>query len=551
VVYGVLHDVETRLELSAVRDKICPSMTSSTTTLKGTSIIGSGRGESNSGGTPASNPATGETLEPAFVEPSPEEVDRAASLAAEAAIPFGKLSGRSKAQFLRAIAKEIEDLGDVLVERATAETALPAARIQGERGRTCGQLRMFADLVEDGSWVDARIDHADPERQPAPKPDTRSMLRPVGPVAVFCASNFPLAFSVAGGDTASALAAGNPVIVKAHSAHPGTAELVGNAVRAAVEKCGLPEGVFSLLFGGGRSVGAALVKDARVKAVGFTGSRAGGRALMDIAAAREEPIPVYAEMSSINPVFVLPGAMAERGEALATGLHGSVTMGVGQFCTNPGLVMIGGELDESFAGTLTKLMGETAAATMLTSGICEAYRNGVNNLKAIDGVEALVCGDSDGNAAAAAVFKTDAATFMAGNGIDDEVFGPATLLVTHDGREQMLELARSMEGQLTATLHGTEEDLKDYAELVQVLETRVGRLVVNAFPTGVEVNHSMVHGGPYPATSDGRSTSVGTQAIYRFSRPVCYQGFPQGALPDELTDANPLGVKQLVDGVLK
>lgn len=526
-------------------------MTNSIKAISGTSIIGSDRGGARDVGARASNPASGEELEPFFSEASSGEVDSAAALAAEAAIPFGKLSGRSKALFLRAIAAEIEGLGDALVERATAETALPAARIQGERGRTCGQLRMFADLVEDGSWVDARIDHADPDRQPVPKPDTRSMLRPLGPVAVFCASNFPLAFSVAGGDTASALAAGNPVIVKAHSAHPGTAELIGNAVRAAVEKCGLPEGVFSLLFGGGRSVGAALVKDSRVKAVGFTGSRAGGRALMDLAAARDEPIPVYAEMSSINPVFVLPGAMAERGEAIATGLHGSVTLGVGQFCTNPGLVMVDGAVGGAFLEALRKLMGDTAAATMLTSGICEAYRGGVAELAARDGVEVLVSGDGEGNAAAAAVFKTDAATFLAGGGIGDEVFGPATLLVTHEGREQMLELARSLEGQLTATLHGTEQDLKEYAELLQVLETRVGRLVVNAFPTGVEVGHSMVHGGPYPATSDGRSTSVGTQAIYRFARPVCYQGFPQGALPDEVTDANPLGVRQLVDGVLR
>ena len=518
--------------------------------LLGTSIIGSGRGAAG-GGSKACNPASGEALEPSFAEASPEELERAAALAAEAAIPFGKLSGRSKALFLRAIAKEIEALGDTLVERATAETALPAARIQGERGRTCGQLRMFADLVEDGSWVDARIDHADPARQPVPKPDTRSMLRPIGPVVVFCASNFPLAFSVAGGDTASALAAGNPVIVKAHSAHPGTAELVGNAVRSAVEKCGLPEGVFSLVFGGGRTVGSSLVKDARVKAVGFTGSRAGGRALMDLAAARDEPIPVYAEMSSINPVFILPGAMAERGEAIAAGLHGSVTLGVGQFCTNPGLVMIEQPGDEVFVSSLAKLMGETAPATMLTGGICEAYRSGVDRLGKISGVEAIVAGGSDGNAASAAVFKTDAATFLAGEGIDDEVFGPATLLVTHDGRGQMLELARSMEGQLTATLHGTEQDLREYAELIQVLETRVGRLVVNAFPTGVEVCQSIVHGGPYPATSDGRSTSVGTQAIYRFARPVCYQGFPEVALPDELTDANPLGVRQLVDGKMK
>ena len=520
-------------------------MTHSTKEIHGTSLIGSTRGAEH-GSSMACNPANGDLLVPPVSEASADEIDRALELASEAAISFGKLSGRSKALFLRAIASEIEALGDALVERATLETALPAARIEGERGRTCGQLRMFADLVEEGSWVDARIDRADPGRQPAPKPDTRSMLRPIGPVAVFCASNFPLAFSVAGGDSASALAAGNPVIVKGHSAHPGTAEMVGNAVRAAVEKCGLPEGVFSLLLGEGRVVGTALVKDSRVKAVGFTGSRAGGRALMDLAAAREEPIPVFAEMSSINPVFVLPGAMAERAAEIAAGLHASVTMGVGQFCTNPGLVMVGGEVDETFAGELTRLMAETEAAPMLSGEICESYLEGVKSLGAMDGVEALVPGGADDYSASAAVFKTDAATFMAREGIDDEVFGPATLLVSYEGREQMLALARSLEGQLTATLHGTESDLKDQMELVQVLETRVGRLVVNGFPTGVEVNHSMVHGGPYPATSDGRSTSVGAQAIFRFARPVCYQDFPQGALPDELTDANPLGVKQVV-----
>ncbi|MEM7385699.1 MAG: aldehyde dehydrogenase (NADP(+)), partial [Verrucomicrobiota bacterium] len=399
--------------------------------LEGKSFIGAERGQGTASPASGMNPATGETLAPAYPSATAAEIEKAVSEAAEAAIPFGHLSGRERAGFLREIASQIEALGDVLVERATAETALPAARIQGERGRTCGQLRLFADLVEEGSWVDARIDHADPEREPVPKPDARSMLRPIGPVAVFCASNFPLAFSVAGGDTASALAAGNPVVVKAHSAHPGTAELIGAAIRRAVETLELPDGVFSLLYGPGREVGAALVQHPEIKGVGFTGSRAGGRALMDLAAARPEPIPVYAEMSSINPVFILPGAMAEKGEALAGALTGSVTLGVGQFCTNPGLVMMHADSGaDPFVGALREQMAAAAEATMLTPGICRAYREGVSRLGGSEGVEPSVAVEAGGdNNAGPALFETTAAQFLSNGDLASEVFGPSTLLV--------------------------------------------------------------------------------------------------------------------------
>ena len=521
-------------------------------TLQGTSIIGNSRGSATGNTFCATNPATREDLEGDFHAATSAEVSRCAELAASVAIPFGALTGKERGAFLRAIADEIEGLGDALIARATAETGLPEARIQMETGRTCGQLRLFAAMVEEGGWIDARIDHGDPDRQPLPKPDVRSMLRPVGPVVVFCASNFPLAFSVAGGDTAAAFAAGCPVIVKAHHAHPGTAELIGGAVNAAVEACALPEGVFSLLFGSGRDVGAALVQHPSVKAVGFTGSRSGGRALMDLAAARPEPIPVYAEMSSINPVFVLPGALAERAKGIATGLHGSVTLGVGQFCTNPGLVMLGADLEASeFFGELNQLMSQSPEATMLTGGICKAYRDGVASRKSNARIRQLAAADATPEAytGAAAVFEADGDAFLEDASLAEEVFGPATLVVRHSGGEQLLDIARSLEGQLTVTIQGTEDDLADNAELIRILETKAGRLLFNGFPTGVEVCHAMVHGGPYPATSDGRSTSVGTQAVFRFCRPVCFQNWPQTALPDELKEENPLGISRLVDGV--
>jgi NADP-dependent aldehyde dehydrogenase len=374
-------------------------------------------------------------------------------------------------------------------------------------------------------------------------------------VVVFSASNFPLAFSVAGGDTASALAAGCPVIVKAHQAHLGTSEMVGQLVRQAVGECAAPEGVFSMLQGDGRDIGIALVKHPLVKAVGFTGSRAGGRALMDAAAARPEPIPVYAEMGSVNPVFVLGQTLEQRAEEIAAGLHGSVTLGVGQFCTNPGLIFVAsGAGAEKFLAKFQQLMSATPPGTMLTSGLCSAYRAGVEKFARTAGVKPLALANPDsgrGNAeAGAALFATDAKTFLNHHHLMDEIFGPATLVVECESSAQMLAAARQLEGQLTATIFSTADELEANRALVDVLATRAGRLIFNGYPTGVEVAHAMTHGGPYPATSDGRSTSVGTRAIERFQRQVCFQNYPDAALPEELREANPLSIARLVDGKL-
>jgi len=434
--------------------------------------------------------------------------------------------------------------------RASQETALPPARIKNEIARTCNQLRLFAGLVEEGSWVDARIDRGDPTRTPLPKPDVRSMLRPLGPVVVFCASNFPLAFSVAGGDTASALATGNPVIVKAHHAHPGTAELVGLSVSRAVRECDLPEGVFSLIYGPGSEVGTQLVQHPSIKAGGFTGSRTGGSALMQVAANRPEPIPFYAEMSSVNPVFILASALGDQSEAIASGLAASVTLGAGQFCTNPGLVFIPDAGSEEFIARMGELMAAASPFTMLTSTICSAYREGTTALNAKARVRLVAAGQSgiQDAAARASLFETDANSFLEDRSLCAEVFGPATLLIKYASREQLIACARSLEGQLTATIHAGEPELNHSSDLVGILEQKAGRVIFNGFPTGVEVGHAMVHGGPFPATSDGRSTSVGTRAGLRFTRPVCYQDFVDSALPDELKDGNPLGIWRLIDG---
>ena len=518
--------------------------------LTGKSIIGFARGASNGGAFHGVDPSTCAKLEPAYYSATAEQVDSAARLAGDAFGIYGRASGKQKAALLRKIAENIESLGDLLVGRATQETGLPAARIKTETARTCFQLRMFAALVEEGSWIDARIDHADPDRTPLRKPDVRSIWRPLGPVVVFCASNFPLAFSVAGGDTASALAAGNPVIVKAHHAHPGTAELVGMAVSDAVRSCDLPAGVFSLLYGPGSEVGVQLVKHPLIKAGGFTGSRAGGQALMKVAAARPEPIPFYAEMSSVNPIFILPSALRERTEEIAQGLHGSVTLGAGQFCTNPGMVFIPGQGSEELIQRLGELMTATSSFTMLTAGISSAYCQGAGVLHKHSGVESIALAKSEsGNCSvSAALFVTDAESFLEDATLSAEVFGPSTLLIKYSNRDDLLKIARSLEGQLTATIHASEEELKSCDELIAILETRAGRLVFNGFPTGVEVGHAMVHGGPFPATSDGRSTSVGTRAALRFVRPVCYQDFADSALPEELKDGNPLHIWRMVDG---
>ncbi|MBK6749086.1 MAG: aldehyde dehydrogenase (NADP(+)) [Acidobacteria bacterium] len=518
--------------------------------LTGLSIIGSSRGKSDGSTFHAFDPHTGSAVEPSFYSASISELEYAAELAEMARIPFGNSSGLERAEFVRAIADNIEALGETLIERASLETGLPNARFFGERGRTCGQLRMFADLLDEGSWVDARVDHAIPDRQPIPKPDIRSMLRPLGPVAVFCASNFPLAYSVAGGDTASALAAGCPVIVNAHIAHPGTAELVGAAIAKAVKDRSMPEGVFSLLFSDGYEVGQALVKHQAIKAVGFTGSRRGGRALMDIAAARPEPIPVYTEMSSVNPTFFLPSAIRERNKALVDGLHASVTGGVGQFCTKPGLVFLPETADtQTFISNFQTQISNTPPAPLLTDGIRKSYndasevrRNQVNDFSA--NMESAL----DGFSVNPSVFETTAKEFLNQPELSDEIFGPTTLLIKSQDKEDLLAIARSLEGQLTASIHGSDEDLVEYADLLAILETKVGRLIFNGFSTGVEVCPSMVHGGPYPATSDSRSTAVGSRAITRFSRLVCFQNFPDGALPDELKEHNPLGIWRMTDG---
>jgi len=520
--------------------------------LLGKSLIGFRQGAGGTKAFHATEPRTGRTLPPEFLPAAPAEIETAVGLAHEAFATYGHLPGREKARFLRAIAANIESIADEVIGRAEQETALPKTRLQGETARTCHQLRLFAQVVEEGSWVNARIDRADLERKPQPRPDLRSLLRPLGPVVVFAPSNFPLAFSVAGGDTASALAAGNPVIVKAHGAHPGTSELVGRAVQKSAHECEMPEGVFSLLFGSGTEVGTVLVKHPLVKAVGFTGSRAGGRALMDLAAERPEPIPVCTEMSSTNPVFILPGALRKNAEAIAAGLYGSFTLGAGQFCTKPGIVFLPEGVDDAaFVGKLRRSVADSGPFTLLTGSIRSSYREETEQRKHNAGVAVLAekpSPDGPDFNVGAALFETDANSFLRDGDLESEIFGPSTLLVRQAGHDQLLEIAAGLEGHLTATIHGTEQDLHDFRDLVAILEDKVGRLIFNGFPTGVEVCHAIVHGGPYPATSDGRSTSVGSQAIFRFCRPICYQGFPDAALPEELRDANPLGIWRMLDG---
>ncbi|WP_437937008.1 aldehyde dehydrogenase (NADP(+)) [Sorangium sp. So ce341] len=486
----------------------------------------------------AHDAATGEKLG-AYRDATAAEIDAAARAAAAAAQAFADLAPELRARFLETAADEIMALGEPLIQTAHRETGLPIARLEGERGRTTGQLRLFAAVVREGSWVDARIDPALPDRKPLPRPDLRRMLRPIGPVAVFGASNFPLAFSVAGGDTASALAAGNPVVVKAHPAHPGTSDLVASALRSAVQKAGLPAGVFGMVHGASPEVSLLLVRHEAIQAVGFTGSTRAGRALCDAAAARPRPIPVFAEMSSINPLVVLPGALRERRDAIAEGLTNSCTLGVGQFCTKPGLVLgLASPEWDAFARSVADRARAIAPGVMLHAGIQESFDRSVRELK---GVEWLTD-------AGARVARVSAADFARQPQLAHEIFGPYALLVTASGRGELLQLLGALEGQLTATLHGTAEDLAAAQDLVDVLGRVAGRLVFNGYPTGVEVSHAIHHGGPYPASSDVRFTSVGTAAIFRFARPVCYQSCPPALLPPALRDENPLGISRLVDG---
>lgn len=499
----------------------------------------------------AVNPATGEPMEPAFHDATPDEINAAIQKASTAFPIYRNKSGAEKADFLEAIGEAIVALGDTLIARAGEESGLPQTRLIGERGRTVGQLKLFAGLLREGSWVDARIDTPLPERTPLPRPDIRSLQKALGPVGVFGASNFPLAFSVAGGDTVSALAAGCPVIFKAHPAHPGTCQMVGAAIQAAMQQTGMPDGVFSLVQGRSTDVGRAIARHPSIKAIGFTGSFAGGKALFDEANKRPYPIPVYAEMGSTNPVFILPQILRENGAKLAQELAASMTLGVGQFCTSPGLVFLQQSADEvKFRDDLAQTVRELPSGVMLTEGIRSGYQKGIEKLSGSAGVRVLATGKNEGEGSRGIpqVLHATAALFLSDPVLEEEVFGPSTLAVTADDKAQLLEAAAQLGGHLTATILGTDADLKEYADLIGILEQKVGRLLINGYPTGVEVCHAMVHGGPFPATTDSRTTSVGTLAIHRFTRPVCYQNFPDSLLPTELKEANPLGIWRLVNG---
>jgi alpha-ketoglutaric semialdehyde dehydrogenase len=519
--------------------------------LTGEQLIGSTFSKRGSKTFKAVNPFDSQRLEPSYYEAAADEVDKALQLAQEAFLIYRKKNPLEKAAFLERIADEILALGDELIQRCMQETALPEARLNGERGRTVNQLKLFARVLLEGSWVDARIDTAVPDREPVPKPDLRRMLIPLGPVGVFGAGNFPLAFSVAGGDTASALAAGCPVVVKAHPAHPGTSEMVGRVILKAARETGMPEGIFSLVHGQSVEVGMEIVNHPFAGAIGFTGSFKGGKALFDAAVRRPDPIPVYAEMGSTNPVFLLPGALKERGETIARGLVGSVTLGVGQFCTNPGLVfLIQSKEADDFIHCAVEEISAVSAGTMLTNNIKASYNLGIETLLYIEGVEVKGKGKpGEGNCQGTPLLvQTTVEAFLENPRLEEEVFGPSTIIVTAADKDRLIEAASYLRGHLTATLHHSGSELEEYAQLVDLLESRVGRLIFDGFPTGVEVCPSMHHGGPFPATTDVRATSVGTAAIQRFARPICYQDFSRSFLPDELKDENPLKILRLVNG---
>ncbi|SEN96715.1 NADP-dependent aldehyde dehydrogenase [Pseudorhodobacter antarcticus] len=478
----------------------------------------------------ASEPATGPAHK--YCVGTVDLVNRAALAAEDAFWTYSATSRADRAAFLNAIADEIDARGAAITEVGCAETGLPAGRLQGERGRTVGQLRLFAAHILKGDYLDHRVDAAQPDRQPAPRPEIVMMQQPIGPVAVFGASNFPLAFSTAGGDTAAALAAGCPVVVKGHSAHPGTAEIVAEAVKAAIEKTGMPKGVFSLIQGGKRDVGTSLVQHPLIKAVGFTGSLAGGRALFDLCAQRPEPIPFFGELGSVNPMFLLPHAMAARADALGTGWAGSLTMGAGQFCTNPGIaVVIDGPNADVFAASAKAALEKVAPQVMLTPGIAAAYHAGEARFGAASGVTALLTAQSSGREARPNLFEVSAGAFAANHDLAEEVFGPLGLIVRVASEAEMVTLAKGLLGQLTATLHMDADDLDTARRLRPVLERKAGRVLVNGFPTGVEVVDAQVHGGPYPASTNFGATSVGTLSIRRFLRPVAYQNMPAELLP--------------------
>ncbi|MFE4836217.1 aldehyde dehydrogenase (NADP(+)) [Arthrobacter sp. NPDC056691] len=522
-------------------------------TLTGHSLI-AGQTVAGEGKTTfAFNPASNEQLEPAYTLLTGEQLKGATAAAAEAFASFSTLDPETHAAFLDAIADNIEAIGDELIVRAGQETGLPAARLTGERARTTGQLRLFANVVRQGDFRGVRIDPALPDRTPLPRADIRQRQIPLGPVAVFGASNFPLAFSTAGGDTASALAAGCPVVFKAHNAHPGTSELVGQAITKAVTDAGLHPGVFSLIYGPGASIGQALVADPAIKAVGFTGSQSAGVALMRTAAARPEPIPVYAEMSSLNPVFVFPGALKGDIDALAQQYVTAVTGSSGQLCTSPGLLFApAGEAGDKLAAAVGRAVAACAGQTMLTAGIAGSWNAGTEALGAAENVTVVGTGTPGPtqNAPAPAIYGTGIRDFITNEVLHAEIFGAASLVIRYSSAEELIEATHRIEGQLTASLQLTEEDYPTAAQLIPALEQKVGRIIVNGWPTGVEVGHAMVHGGPFPATSDTRTTSVGTLAINRFLRPVAYQNLPQELLPAPLRDTNPWQLNRRIDGTV-
>jgi NADP-dependent aldehyde dehydrogenase len=486
-----------------------------------------------------------------FPDASVQQVDAALKAAQIAFYAYKNVSGKKKAEFLRAVADQIEALGAALLQTAMRETHLPEARIVAERGRTTGHCRLFAALAEEGSWVDARVDTALPDRMPAPKPDIRKMLAPIGPVVVFGAANFPLAYSTAGGDTISALAAGCPVIVKAHPAHPETSALVAAAIQQAANQTGMPPAVFQHLFGAGFGVGHALVQHPLTKAVGFTGSPAGGKALFDLACQRPEPIPVFAEMSSVNPVILLPQSLATGFSKTASILASSITLGVGQFCTSPGLIIgVEGEGLNRFIAALAGEISNALPGTMLHQGIADNYTSKSRQVLQQSGVHVEAQAAEAGSAAQGRpmVASVQAKTFLKNPLLAEEVFGPFSLIVKCTDRNELHSVAAALHGQLTASVFGEEAEIQQYQGLVNLLREKAGRLIANGVPTGVEVCPAMNHGGPFPATTDSRFTAVGADAIKRFARPVAFQHFPDSLLPDELKNGNPLRIWRMMNG---
>jgi NADP-dependent aldehyde dehydrogenase len=516
--------------------------------IHGKNIIGNNLSAQGTSSFNAYEVATNTPLLEKFFEATPQEINAAILLAAEAFSVYKNKSGKEKAVFLECIATEIESLDMELIETASKETGLPIARITGERGRTTGQLRLFAAQLIEGSWVNAIIDKALPDRKPLPRVDIRQMQIAIGPVAVFGASNFPLAFSVAGGDTASALAAGCTVVFKAHPAHPATCELVGGAIIRAAIKCNMPEGVFSMVHGISHEVGQTLVTNPIIKAVGFTGSLKGGKALYDAAVRREEPIPVYAEMSSVNPVIFLPEILAQKSADLAESFAASIVLGGGQFCTNPGIFLLIKNTDsDNFINLLATAITTKPSVQLLTNGIFDAYCKGISHQRNTEGATGLT--EFDATSAQPHLLQIDAQMLIKNPSLTEEVFGPSSVAIVAKDMKELTECILHLKGQLTASLHGTEDELKNSASLINLLKEKAGRLNINSFPTGVEVGNAIVHSGPYPATTDSRSTSVGTQSIYRFTRPICFQEFPEHLLPDELKESNPLQISRLVNGI--